>query len=51
MYCYLVPLLRKRPDKIILRVGTNDAPHTKADEMLEELGKLQSLIWENVTNC
>ena len=46
MYYYLVPLLRKRPDKIILHVGTNDAPHMKADEMLEELGKLKSLICE-----
>ena len=46
MYYYLVPLLRKRPDKIILHVGTNDAPHMKADEMPEELCKLKSLIWE-----
>ena len=46
MYFYLLPLLRKRPNKIILHVGTNDAPHMKADEMLEELGKLKSLIWE-----
>ena len=45
-YYYLVPLLRKRPDKIILHVGTNDAPHIKADEILEELGKLKNLIWE-----
>ena len=36
MYYYLVPLLRKRPDKIILHVGTIGAPHMKADEMLEE---------------
>ena len=46
MYYYLVPLLRKRPGEIILHVGTNDAPHIKADEMLEELGKLTSLILE-----
>ena len=46
MYYYLVPLLRKQPDKIILHVGTNDAPNMKTDEMLEELGKLKSLIWE-----
>ena len=39
-------MLRKRPDKIILHVGTNDAPHIKADEMLQELGKLENLIWE-----
>ena len=42
MYYYLVPLLRKRPDKIILHVGTNDVSHIKADEMLEELRKLKS---------
>ena len=34
------------PDKIILHVGTDNVPHIKADEMLEELGKLKSLIWE-----
>ena len=45
MYYYLVPLLRKRPDNIIIHVGTIDAPHVKADEMLEKLGKLKSLIW------
>ena len=46
---YLVPLLRKRPDKIILHVGTNDAPHIKADEILGKLGKLKSLMWEMLT--
>ena len=46
MYYYLVPLLRKRPDKIILHDDTNDAPHMKADEMLEKLGQLKSLILE-----
>ena len=46
MYYYLVPLLRKRPDKIVLHVGTNDAPHIKADEMPQELGKLKSFTWE-----
>ena len=39
-------MLRKRSDKIILYVGTNDASRMKADEMLEKLGQLKSLIWE-----
>ena len=39
-------MLRKRPDKIILYVGRNDAPLIKADKMLEELGKLKNLIWK-----
>ena len=46
MYYYLLPLLRKEPNKIILYVRTNDAPHIKADGMLEELGKLKSLFRE-----
>ena len=50
MYYYFVPLLRKRPDKIILHVVTNVAPHIKADEMLEELGKLKILIWEMLSS-
>ena len=45
MYYYLVPLLRKRPDKIILHVGTNDAPHIKTDVMLD---KLKCLIWKTL---
>ena len=36
MYNYLLPLLRKRLDKIIFHVRTNDARHIKADEMLKE---------------
>ena len=40
MHYHLVPLPRKRPDKIFLDVGTKDASHIKADEMLEELSKL-----------
>ena len=44
IYYYLVPLLRNRPDKIILHIGSNDAPHIKADEMVEELGKLNGQI-------
>ena len=39
-------MLRKRPGKIILFVGRNDAPHIKDDKMLEELGKLKNLIWK-----
>ena len=46
MYNYLLPLLCKRLDKIIFHVRTNDARHIKADEMLKELAKLKSLIWE-----
>ena len=41
MYYYLVLLFRKRPDKIILHVGTNDAPHIRADEMLANHGNLK----------
>ena len=44
MYYYLVALLRKRPDEIILHVGTNDAPHMKADKILKELGKLRIVL-------
>ena len=45
MYYYLVKLLRKRPDKIFLHVGTKNEPRIKVAEMLEELGKKLSNIF------
>ena len=49
-YYFLVALLRKRPDKIILHVDKNDAPNIKTNEILEEFGKLKSLIREMLSS-
>ena len=37
MYDYLAPLIRKKPDHIIIYTGSNDAPDKDSDEILEEI--------------
>ena len=44
MFYYAVPLLRKKPDKIIIHIGTNDAPHMTPEDMMIDLQKLKDLI-------
>ena len=43
-YYYLVPLLKKKPDNIILHFGTNDAPHKNEDELYKELKSIKDFI-------
>ena len=41
---FVVPHLRKNPDKIVLHVGTNDAPHVTTKEMFNAIIDLKSFI-------
>ena len=41
MYHYLVPLLKKRPDNIIIHCGTNNTIRHKPEEIVDELLKLK----------
>ena len=43
-YDYLTPLVKKRPTNIILHVGSNDAPHTSAEQILNEILTLKACI-------
>ena len=40
---YLVPLLKKKPDNIILHFDTNDAPYKNEDEIYKELKSKKDL--------
>ena len=48
MFFYLVPLLHKNPDKMILHIGTNDSTFHSATETVEEIGKLKQYILEQL---
>ena len=37
MYHYLIPLLEKKPDHIILRVGTDDVLNYERTEIVDKL--------------
>ena len=41
---YTVPLLMKQTQRIILRIGTNDAPFLTPENMFKELKELQDFI-------
>ena len=44
----MTPLLRKGPDKIILHVGTNDAPDLSPNQLLDGILELKKYILERL---
>ena len=46
-----VPLLKKKPNKVIVHVGTNDAPHFTLDEMFKNMKELLLLIQKMVPSA
>ena len=46
MFFYLVSLLHKKPDKMVLHIGTNDSTFYSATEIVEEIGKIKQYILE-----
>ena len=41
---FVIPHLRKKPDKIVLHVGTNNAPHATPKEIFNAIKDLKSFI-------
>ena len=46
MFHYAIPLLEKKPDYVILHVGTNDAPYKGGSDISNEILELMRLIKE-----
>ena len=51
MYDYLKPMLRKCPENVILRVGTNNAAREPARIVFDKLLSLKSFIEKTLPNC
>ena len=51
MYHYLIPIIAKTPDYIILHVGTNDAPSKSSREIIDDLLSLKSFILSKLSRC
>ena len=47
----LVPLLKKKPDNIILHFGTNDPPYKNEDEIYKELKSIKNFIKKQHPSC
>ena len=48
---YIVPLLRKRPNRLIAHVGSNDAWFSTAKQIADDLHKLQTFIQSQLPDC
>ena len=51
MFHYLVPLIIKRPDNIIIHCGTNNSDRSEAQEIVDDLLKLKLFILERLPEC
>ena len=51
MYNYLMPLLQKQADNVILHVGTNDASSCNSSEIVNNILKRRSLISQKLPNA
>ena len=51
MFHYLVPLLEKMPDYVILHVGTNDAIDYEASDIVKKILQVKEFIKLTVPNC
>ena len=51
MFHYLVPLLEKMPDYVILHVGTNDAMDYEASDIVKKILQVKKFIKFRVPNC
>ena len=48
---HIIPILKKKPDVIILHVATNDSLSRTSREVLDDLLQLKSAITKTQTNC
>ena len=51
MKLLVVPLLKKKPDKVIVHVGTNNGLHFNPNEMFKNMKKLRLLIQKIVPSA
>ena len=51
MFDYIKPLLKKRPEKIILVIGANDIEHKMYQEIIVEIKSLVAFIQERLPGC
>ena len=48
---HIIPILKKKPDVIILHAGTNDSVSRTSHEILDDLLQLKSAITKTLPNC
>ena len=51
IYLYIIPLLEKKPENVILHLGTNDVPYKADTNILKNLIELKDFILEKLPSC
>ena len=51
LHDYIKPLLHKKPDKIILVIGTNDIQNEAVPDVLKGIKSLMDMILNELPNC
>ena len=51
MFHYMVPLIRKRPDNIILHCGSNNTNRNQPQEIVDGLLNLKTFIMQSLPDC
>ena len=51
IYLYLIPILEKKPEHLILHVGENDAADSSHQQIRNDVLALNQLIKEKLQNC
>ena len=49
MYQYVIPLLEKKPENIILNLGTNDAPYKSGTNIPKDMIELKDFILQKIS--
>ena len=51
MYHYIIPILEKKPEHLILHTGTNDAADSSHQQIVNDLLALKQFIKGKLQNC
>ena len=50
-YHYAIPLINKKPDRIVLHMGTNNAPYCTPEKMVDQILGLKNFILQKLPTC
>ena len=50
-YHYAIPLINKKPDLILLHMGTNNAPYSTPEKMVDQILGLKNFILQKLPTC
>ena len=50
-YHYAIPLINKKPDHIVLHMGTNNTPYCTPEKMVDQILELKNVLLQKLPAC